>query len=295
MEKVNGYMKFASDQTSSLSSKHTELVFDMTKALNRLDMHDASLSDLQKALKTEESFTRDISERVNQLQLKKADLQEFEFLQKRLLDASNEMRKTVDQCNIEVETCSNYMEKYMPLTIQRQISEFVEYVMPSRETRWRVNWYNEIKIPMLTSAIMYDSGRQSLQRRVEMLDKIVTENMIPALPKDTHAMTPEEEFTIIAVKNRQIHAKAKLLIMQMLNQIQKPNKEKKEETANPFSRKRTFTKDYTTCSVAEMFNDMLDILKKENPAIVKQLLAEGKIREGEEEVELQMQEELQND
>jgi hypothetical protein len=187
------------------------------------------------------------------------------------------------------------MEKYMPLTIQRQISEFVEYVMPSRETRWRVNWYNEIKIPMLTSAIMYDSGRQSLQRRVEMLDKIVTENMIPALPKDTHAMTPEEEFTIIAVKNRQIHAKAKLLIMQMLNQIQKPNKEKKEETANPFSRKRTFTKDYTTCSVAEMFNDMLDILKKENPAIVKQLLAEGKIREGEEEVELQMQEELQND
>lgn len=82
----------------------------------------------------------------------------------------------------------------MPLYIQRQMTDFIEYLFTEKATRWRINWYNEIKIPMLTAGIMFDCGHQSLENRVEELRKIVIENIIPALPNDNSAKTPEEEF-----------------------------------------------------------------------------------------------------
>lgn len=86
------------------------------------------------------------------------------------------------------------MEKYLPLYIQRQLSDFLEYLFTERAVRWRINWYNEIKIPMLTSAIMFDNGKQSLLDRIEELQNLVVNNIIPALPGTNKAMTVEEEF-----------------------------------------------------------------------------------------------------
>lgn len=73
------------------------------------------------------------------------------------------MKKTTelnDICINDVKTCSNYMEKYMPLYLQRQVSDFLEYIFIDRQTRWRINWYNEVKIPMLTAAILFDNGQE---------------------------------------------------------------------------------------------------------------------------------------
>jgi len=38
------------------------------------------------------------------------------------------------------------------------MSEFLDYVLPERENKWRIHWYNEIKMPMLTAGVMSDSG-----------------------------------------------------------------------------------------------------------------------------------------
>lgn len=38
------------------------------------------------------------------------------------------------------------------------MTEFMEYLHTERSIRWRINWYNEVKIPMLTAAILFDSG-----------------------------------------------------------------------------------------------------------------------------------------
>jgi hypothetical protein len=70
----------------------------------------------------------------------------------------------------------------MPLYMQRQITEFMEYLHPERAMRWRINWYNEVKIPMLTAAILFDSGQDSLNSRTDYLHKIVTKSIIPPLP-----------------------------------------------------------------------------------------------------------------
>lgn len=42
------------------------------------------------------------------------------------------------------------------------MTDFIEYLFSDREVRWRISWYNEIKVPMLTAAILADTGRNSL-------------------------------------------------------------------------------------------------------------------------------------
>jgi len=74
------------------------------------------------------------------------------------------------------------------------MTDFLEYLHTDRATRWRINWYNEVKIPMLTTGILFDNGNQSLIQRIDELRKIVLNNIIPALPRDVVVRTPEEEF-----------------------------------------------------------------------------------------------------
>jgi hypothetical protein len=82
------------------------------------------------------------------------------------------------------------------------MTDFLEYLFTEKGIRWRITWYNEIKIPMLTAGIMFDSGHASLDDRVNELRKIVVENIIPALPSDNSAMTPEEEVVQISLRGR---------------------------------------------------------------------------------------------
>ena len=74
------------------------------------------------------------------------------------------------------------------------MTDFLEYILTDRALRWRINWYNEIKIPMLTTGIIFDNGKESLEQRMKELNNLVINNIMPALPREPSAMTPEEEF-----------------------------------------------------------------------------------------------------
>ena len=112
----------------------------------------------------------------------------------------------------------------MPLYLQRSMTDFMEYVHTDRAVRWRINWFNEIRVPMLTAAILFDNGSESIDQRIAYLQKLVRENILPTLPHESKAMTNEEIFVLASLRNRKIHARAKLLIMQMLNQIKSTTK-----------------------------------------------------------------------
>ena len=105
------------------------------------------------------------------------------------------------------------MEKYMPLYLQRQLTDFLEYIFIDRQTRWRINWYNEVKIPMLTAAILFDNGTDLLQDKIDVLHNIVSKGINPPLPDEGSLMTSDEEFIQISLKNKSVHARAKLIIM----------------------------------------------------------------------------------
>lgn len=105
----------------------------------------------------------------------------------------------------------------MPLYIQRQMTDLLEYCFTERSVRWRINWFNEVKVPMLIAGILFDSGHNSLQERVAKLKDLATTTINPPLPGDKKATTADEEYIQLALQSRQMHARAKLVIMQMLN------------------------------------------------------------------------------
>jgi hypothetical protein len=74
-------------------------------------------------------------------------------------------------------------------------------VLPDRASKWRLNWYNELKIPLLTAVIMLDNGFNKLDERVDVLHRLVTKNIVPALPGDSPAQTPEEMFISTGIRN----------------------------------------------------------------------------------------------
>ena len=144
----------------------------------------------------------------------------------------------------------------MPLYLQRSMSDFMEYVHTDRAVRWRINWFNEIRVPMLTAAILFDNGSESIDQRIAHLQKLVHDNILPSLPHESKAMTHEEMFVQASLRNRKIHARAKLLIMQMLNQV-------KNTTGQ--SNRNPGEKDYNNATVTEIFNDLFRMLEKEFP------------------------------
>lgn len=92
----------------------------------------------------------------------------------------------------------------------------------------------------------------------------------------------------IVLRGKKVHARAKIIIMQMLDQIQNPE--------HKHLGVRMKIKDVTDVTVTQVFNELLWVIKKENPAIVEQMLAEGLARPEDEPSDQEaMVEELAND
>jgi len=50
-----------------------------------------------------------------------------------------------------------FIHKYEPIYIQRQISQTLNAVLEDPKLLWRLNWFNDVKMPMLTTLLMYKS------------------------------------------------------------------------------------------------------------------------------------------
>lgn len=50
-----------------------------------------------------------------------------------------------------------FIHKYEPVYIQRQITQTLQNIMQDPNVLWRLQWFNDIKMPMLTTLLMYKS------------------------------------------------------------------------------------------------------------------------------------------
>lgn len=143
----------------------------------------------------------------------------------------------------------------MPIYIQRQFSQCLEFVLPDRASKWRLRWFEEIKVPLLTSLLFIDEkGKANLQERVKSLNKLILEHVVPSLPDECEAMTEEEAFIFIALKNKMLHMRGKLLVMNLMGQIKDGKKKKDDDLPNPH-----------TNSAESVFHYLLGELSKYDP------------------------------
>ena len=56
------------------------------------------------------------------------------------------------------EASCNYLEKYHPVYMQRSLTHVLGYVFPQKDVQWRLNWYNEVKMPIMTAQLLRDDG-----------------------------------------------------------------------------------------------------------------------------------------
>ena len=129
--------------------------------------HAAKLDILKIETKNMDTQITKLAERSTELESKKMDASTFDHDQKQ---TDHHIRKNdldLERNQNDAKACANYLEKYMPLYIQRQMTDFLEYVFPDRQVKWRINWYNEIQVPMFTAAVLTDTGVQSLEERID--------------------------------------------------------------------------------------------------------------------------------
>ncbi len=55
----------------------------------------------------------------------------------------------------------NYIEKYLPLFCQRELTEVLEVVLPKKQ-QYQLKKYNDFKIPILMHALFEDNGLPDL-------------------------------------------------------------------------------------------------------------------------------------
>lgn len=101
----------------------------------------------------------------------------------------------------------------------------MEFIHPDRPTKFRIGWYNEIKIPQLQSILLMDEGQNDLASRQRELSLIINKEMkIFDAPVKEPIFTTEEKFVDLALQSKGQHAKAKLLIMELLDKISDQDK-----------------------------------------------------------------------
>ena len=157
--------------------------------------------------------TTTLTKTTNRIDREKAGQEDYDSFYNSTLTTLENHKTTIDETKNGLDTTANYVEKYLPLYITRQMTDYLEYIFTDRAIRWRMNWYNEIRIPQLTACILKDSGNHCLDEKADKLHKLVVNNIVPTLPGDCKTLTAEEEILQIATRNRVVHARAKVIIM----------------------------------------------------------------------------------
>lgn len=101
-----------------------------------------------------------------------------------------------------------FIYKYEPIFIQRQISQCLGYIFPDTAVQWRLSYFNDIKMPLLTTKLMYkqDIGLADNMKRFE---KVITLN----------SLTTDETFIKNATKSNTMHRKAIEIVQEAMSSI----------------------------------------------------------------------------
>lgn len=125
--------------------------------------------------------------------------------------------KKLDGMVSEVATNANFLQKYVPLQTQRAITHVLGFVFPQKDVAWRLNWYNELRMPMLTTALLTDEGKQNLHKKMDEINYIISTNPATVMEMGSDIqrldeMTKDEMLLSNVLKSMKLHQKAKVVI-----------------------------------------------------------------------------------
>ena len=166
---LTSLLKFDIDKITSLQGQHEERITRNQNEINKC------LLDIVKLKET------------------KTDLSIYEKEKIEMNETLEQGLRTALMAESLTKNMIDFIHKYEPIYIQRQITQTLTNVFPDPNVQWRLNWFNDIKMPMLTTLLMYKS-EINLSNNMEKFEKTI----------ELKSLTSDELFMKNATKSNQM-------------------------------------------------------------------------------------------
>lgn len=88
------------------------------------------------------------------------------------IDSIKFLKSKTEQFELRARTTESYLERYLPIFVQAQVSETLHHCLPSSNKR-KLYYYEEKKFRDLNNDVLHDDGNPDLQRRIQSMHSIL--------------------------------------------------------------------------------------------------------------------------
>jgi hypothetical protein len=67
------------------------------------------------------------------------------------------MTEKMDLCDSKIYKIAAFLEKYLPIILQRQLSQVLSHIFTDKKTLWWLKRFNGIKMPILTANLFIEA------------------------------------------------------------------------------------------------------------------------------------------
>jgi len=128
----------------------------------------SSTSSHDHLLQSHTNHINDIISKLAQFEKEVADCNSSIENFAKYIDAIKGLKTKAETVEIKSRTIENYLEKYLPIFTQSQISESLHHCLPSTNKR-KLLTYEEKKFREMNNDVLIDDGNPDLQKRIESM------------------------------------------------------------------------------------------------------------------------------
>ena len=220
INEVNNQIKGFMDECKSKLSTHmketNENILKMQDTLTNMErsvlQHKFDIDKLQSRTNISEELIKKSQKKITKLTQETYRLQEqktdLKMYNKEMTDLTTELKEVKEislEADASVKTMIDFQHKFEPIYIQRQITQALNYVFPDATIQWRLNWFNQVKMPMLTTLLLYESELDMEDNMNKFRDMIKLDSI-----------TMDELYVKNAMKSQTMHAKAVSIVQEAM-------------------------------------------------------------------------------
>lgn len=144
---------------------------------------------------------------------KKILFEKFEEINKAITDN----RKSIISLDSSTQSLTSYLHKYLPIKMHRTLTHLLDYVLGAKEQRKRLQWFDQIKMPLLTMSFLRKEQCGSLSKEIKDLDQLIFQQRT-VTSKEMVKGISEEKIIKAALSNTVMHERARMLIKFMTDE-----------------------------------------------------------------------------
>ena len=201
MQQGSEKMSKMEDRILKLEDKSLDQKFQIDKLMSLTTGHSSQLHKNKKLIDKIQMDVKELSE-------SKQDMKEYQQQRHSLMKQLAASREVAMNAALSAERMTEFVYKFEPIYIQRTVTQALSYVFPDSTVQWRLNWFNEVKMPILTTILLH-RAEISLEENMEKFKAMIQLN----------SLTQDELYIKNAMKSQEMHQAAVEIITETMNKL----------------------------------------------------------------------------